>query len=496
MINVGEMRVSRILAAVAIAVLLAVLAGCSGLGARPGPAVFSLGEWPTYMNGIKHTGYTENTTITRQNAGQVEMLWKINPDEGFEQFDSVFSQPVISGDRIYFGSWDGNEYAVDHNGQVLWKAFLGRTVDPTNCVPLQGGVSGTAALADSMNSSQKGKWLYVTGGDGSLYALNADTGETIWSTHLGDPPASYLWSSPVLYNGSVFTAMASFGDCPLVRAFVVKLDAKSGKIQNTFYTVPENCVGGSVWSVPSIDPETGVLYVTTGNAEKCGDQAPYQNAILALNTKDLSYVDHWQVPQAEWVVDSDFGATPTLFETSAGRKLVGAGNKNGMYYALDRSDLKAGPVWKVRLAEGGPCPQCGQGVLAPTAFDGKRLYSAGGQTTIQGKTCGSSLRAHNPDDGTVLWETCLPVENDPFPAAITGAVTVTPDLVLAGYARSVVILGKDNGEVLNTLTVQADENLKHPPPYFWGPPSIAAGMIFAGNMSGEFIAFGVKGQNQ
>jgi outer membrane protein assembly factor BamB len=124
------------------------------------------------------------------------------------------------------------------------------------------------------------------------------------------------------------------------------------------------------------------------------------------------------------------------------------------------------------------------------------LYAAGGRTSIDGQTCGSSLRELDPDDGSVLWETCLPEENDPFPAAITGAITVTPELVIAGYARSVVILAKDTGEVLNTIIVQADESLKHPPPYFWGPPAVVDDMIFAGNMSGEFIGFGFPGQDQ
>jgi hypothetical protein len=39
----------------------------------------------------------------------------------------------------------------------------------------------------------------------------------IWQTPLGVPPDDFLWSSPLVYNGSIYEWVASFPDCPLVR---------------------------------------------------------------------------------------------------------------------------------------------------------------------------------------------------------------------------------------------------------------------------------------
>jgi polyvinyl alcohol dehydrogenase (cytochrome) len=333
--------------------------------------------------------------------------------------------------------------------------------------------------------------LFASGGDASMYALDAASGDRIWTTKLGEPPAYYLWSSPTFYQGSLFVGMASFGDCPLVRSFVAKLDAASGEVQETLYVVPEHCLGGGIWSTPAVDPETGVLYVTVGNADECGEDAPWQNSVLALKSQDLSYLEHWQVPQEEWLVDPGW-SSPTLFTDRAGHELVGGGNKNGIFYALDRRDLARGPVWQVRIAESGPCPQCGQGTTAPAAFDGERLYVAGGKTRIGGQPCGSSVRALDANDGTIAWEVCLPPETDPFPSAITGALTATPELVIAGYGRSVVILDKQSGEVLRRLTPPEPEDLRHPPPYFWGSASVGEGRIYIGNMAGTLFAFGIE----
>ncbi len=40
--------------------------------------------------------------------------------------------------------------------------------------------------------------------------------------------------------------------------------------------------------------------------------------------------------------------------------MVGVANKNGKFYAFNRSAINSGPVWKAQIANGGDCPQCGQ----------------------------------------------------------------------------------------------------------------------------------------
>jgi len=91
----------------------------------------------------------------------------------------------------------------------------------------------------------------------------------------------------------------------------------------------------------------------------------------------LAKLASWQVPLSQQVKDSDFGGSPTLFTATIGGTptgMVGACNKNGTYYALQRGNLAAGPVWQMQVgagASGGP--QCD----AAAIWDGTHLFIGG-----------------------------------------------------------------------------------------------------------------------
>ena len=91
---------------------------------------------------------------------------------------------------------------------------------------------------------------YFPGGDDNFYAVNALTGAVMWKTNLGTPPADYLWGSPILFNGSIYQPVASFGDCPLVKGRLVQMDAATGAIQHTAYMETERLHGRRDLVVP------------------------------------------------------------------------------------------------------------------------------------------------------------------------------------------------------------------------------------------------------
>jgi eukaryotic-like serine/threonine-protein kinase len=79
----------------------------------------------------------------------------------FPTGDRIISSPVIEGKAVYFGSEDGNIYAVDaETGRQIWKYAT------------KGPVSSTPAVAAGV--------VYATSYDGKLYALNAATGAVKW----------------------------------------------------------------------------------------------------------------------------------------------------------------------------------------------------------------------------------------------------------------------------------------------------------------------------
>lgn len=431
-------------------------------------------SWPTYMGGIDRTGYNSaETVINPQTASKLKVHWK-NLSGG-----KVTTQPIVANGMVYWGSWDGIEHATDlTTGSDIWTANLGQTV--ITCSGVMQGVLSTAAFSTISLGGVDTPVIFVGGGDVQVYALNANTGAVIWKTPVGTQPKYFLYSSPAVYNGSVYIGVSSHNDCPLIQASLVKLNAVTGVVEQTFYTVPSGCIGGSVWGSPSIDATTNTIYFATGNPYKkaCASPTPLTEALIALNASDLSLVGSWQVPANEISTDGDFGSTPTLFDTTIGgvlRHMAGLLNKNGIYYAFDRTNISAGPVWEVRVA----APTTGAAAdISSSAWDGTRLYVAAANTTINGVSCAGSVRALDPASGAFLWEHCL-----------TGysltPVTVVPGLVEIGTHPSLYILDATTG---NQLFRFKDKTLKAT---FTGPGSIANGVLYQGNTDGYLYALGL-----
>src|SRR5262249_58609226 len=98
----------------------------------------------------------------------------------------------------------------------------------------------------------------------------------------------------------------------------------------------------------SIDEDARLVFGSTAN--RIGDIStePLAQSIVSFRADTLDVVDHWQNPTS--LENSDFGASPTLFETASGVPLVAAASKDGVLYVLRRDRLSAGPVWTARLA--------------------------------------------------------------------------------------------------------------------------------------------------
>jgi len=209
-----------------------------------------------------------------------------------------------------------------------------------------------------------------------------------------------------------------------VQGLLIQLNAKSGVTQHVFSVVRAGCTGGAIWGTPTIDEETGTLYIGTGNAGSCSTTEPLRVSFLALRASNLSLIGHWRTPASNLAFDEDFGTTPTLFSATIDgkvHKLVGLADKNGTFHAFDRNNVSAGPIWEDQVTVGGASPQKGTADISSAAWDGSTLYIAGGMTKVKGQKCQGSVRGVNPVNGTYLWQRCLN-------APVLGSVTAVPGL--------------------------------------------------------------------
>ena len=336
-------------------------------------------------------------------------------------------------------------------------------------------MASTAAVGTIKVHGTATRTVFVGGGNGNFYALNASTGREIWKTRLGRPPGYFLWSSPLLYGGSIYEGIASLGDCPLVRGGMVRMNAATGAVQSKFYTVPPGCTGAGVWGSPTGDAATGDIYFATGNAGPCKKRETLGVAVVRTNAS-LHLLGSWQVPSAKLPNhDSDFGSTPTLFSASIGgvvHPMLGIQNKNGIYYAFRRYAISRGPLWQDRVGSG-------TGDISPSAYDGNLLFIGGEKTSIGHAICAGSIRAVRPSTGKVVWADCL--RSGP----VLGAVTAVPGLAFVDAGNTVYAVGANRG------TVVWSYQDKHGGSRFWGAPTVSGGRVYVGNQDGRLYAFGI-----
>jgi polyvinyl alcohol dehydrogenase (cytochrome) len=424
-------------------------------------------DWTTYGWTNGRTGFNgAETAITPSSAPQLQLAWSATSQNVSPNL--VFSQPVVSNGLVYWASMDGYERAANTSGDLVWQTYIGRT----SACGFTDGPASTATVANGV--------VYVGGGDAQIYALDAQTGSVLWQTRLGPSPSTFAWASPALYNGNVYMGVSSYADCPLIQGQLVELSSTTGALENTFNTVPNGCIGASVWGSPTVDEAKGTIYFATGNGGSCSTAEPYAEAVIEVRASDLGLVGSWQIPVNQQISDGDFGSTPTLFTVSQNgtpRTMVALANKNGLYYALEADNLAAGPQWSIRIDDGGNCPNCGKGAIAPSAWDGTSLYVGGTAAKINGVSCAGTITALNPTTGATVWTRCLP------DGAVLGAVAAAPGIVAVGEGNKLLLLSATSGQTLYSYTTQST---------IWGAPSIVDGVLYVGDNGGSLYALSLN----
>jgi polyvinyl alcohol dehydrogenase (cytochrome) len=382
----------------AAALTTATFVACSGLATAGPAAAVGPTDWPAFLGGPPHTSAAADAAITPANAPTLAQKWHFNIP--------YVSSPVVADGSVFIGSFAGFFYKINAlTGVRQKKIFLG--FQPKRTCPGFGFASTATVARDPKTGKDT---VYVAAPDGYLHAFDAATMQAKWRSAIAIPSTTvsdYLqWSSPTVAHGRIYVGISSNCDTPLVRGGVAEYDQATGHKLNTFYTVPKGHVGGSVWSSVAVDG-SGNVYATTGNGADNATHLYHTVAILKLSPA-LKLLASFQVPKSKIVGDGDFGGSPTLFTATIKGKsvsMVGACNKNGIYYALRRSNLST--VWQRRIGVKSSEKVLGQ-CQAAAAFDRHHLYMGGPGTTIGGKTFRGSVERLNPATGAIGWRTGLP----------------------------------------------------------------------------------------
>jgi len=437
-------------------------AGCAGRdgqgGAGDGHDDLAAGArgtatWSSSGNGLSNTrSQPGEQLISPRTAPNLTVKWT------FQTKGDVWTTPAVDETTVYAPDSQGNLYALERDtGKQRWvrtiTEYTGAAKDFARTTPAidgdalflgdQGGRSGDAGA--------------------TVFAVDKRTGDKLWATQVDAHPAAIITQSPVVHGGRVYVGVSSYEEfrapgayqCCSFRGSVLALDRDTGEILWRTYMTPgeetPGYTGVAVWgSTPVVDAARGSLYVTTGNnytvptavldcqslptpeeivactKEVPGAEQNYFDAVLSLDL-DTGKVK-WAHRAADFDPftgacfipgttectkpfgkDTDFGQGAILYTVRDGartRQLLGAGQKSGVFWALDPDSGEV--VWKTQVGPGGLYG----GLEWGSAYDQARIYTAVANSDSQpwtlpsGEVARSGLWAGlDAANGKILWQT-------------------------------------------------------------------------------------------
>jgi eukaryotic-like serine/threonine-protein kinase len=165
----------------------------------PDPFDFFLSS-PAVVNGVVYFGSGDGN-VYALDATSGSLKWK------FQTGDVVHASPTVADGTVFIGSWDSYFYALDATtGKEKWRFKTGEDPEIHNQV----GIQSSAAVVDGV--------VYFGCRDSNLYALDTATGAKKWAFN---NKGSWVIGSPAVRGGKVYFATSD-------TSTLYEVDAKSG----------------------------------------------------------------------------------------------------------------------------------------------------------------------------------------------------------------------------------------------------------------------------
>jgi len=456
-------------------------------------------RWLTYSGNYSGDRHSPLTQITPDNVDRLAPRWTFQAgamplSRGWE------GVPLVVDGVMYVTGNDNWAWAIDAGtGRTLWSYRRTLPDDLT-----YGGANrvnrGFGILGDR---------LFLATLDAHVVALDRNTGREIWDVPFADYVDGFAATlAPLVVDGKVIIGNSG-GDYP-TRGFIDAYDADTGRRLWRFYTIPgpgepgsdtwpdeETMLrgGGATWMTGSYDPESNLIYWGTGNPNpdyygggRLGDNL-YTASIVALDAETGSLEWYYQFTPHD-LHDWDATQMPVLTDLEVDGEMhpvVMMANRNGFFYTLDRLNGEllvgepfTGTQWARELDSDGRPLVLNDGLILP------------GEDEPRG-ACVPDLRggtnfnppAYDPDRQlffVMARESC---------AFYQQRIDEVPDrqLFMSGTLRqqpepsysALRALNPATGEIV-WETMIGDLNQT-------GVTSTASGVVFAGNIEGDFAAF-------
>lgn len=486
-------------AAIALAGVLGVANAQTGKPAAPESA-----DVLTYGMGQKQQRHSPLARIDRSNVKDLVPVWSLSLDNSA----NISTQPLVK---------DGVMYVVTHDSTVAIDAVSGRQIWKTK-VDLPEDIGAMICCGiHARGMAMRDGVIYRPTLDAHLMAMSAKDGEVLWRVKVADYKIGYSMTGAPLLVGDVLMTGISGGEYN-IRGFIRGYDPKTGKELWTRYTTAApgepghetwngsagwKTGGGTTWIPGTYDPELDMVYWGTGNGSPWnpqtranGGDALYICSVLAIKPKTGEIVWHFQFSPAD-PFDYDSVNEMVLADMDVNGKPVKAlinANRNGFMYVLDRTngDVVAANQYAKKLNWA-------------TGIDPETGRPNDTELTKRFKAEVSMEKAEAIWPGVLGSKNWQPISYDPdrklafvngmnigFLYKNTRQELKLPAMFFGGEIEGWIEPEDGNRgfiAAIDPLTGKFAWDVPLKVPHWAGVMSTAGGLVFTGNLMGEFLAY-------
>lgn len=225
--------VKRRFAQVAGALALAFSVASCGSNGGVDDSVEEGRDWFTYGGGHEQLHYSSLDQINADDIGKLGLAW-------FHDIDAhdAYTTPLVVDGVLYYAAGMSVLTALDATtGEELW------TFDPMVADQPEAGLRTRAGWAVRGISYARGK-VFVATREGRVIAVDAKTGKEVWSVQtLDEAPNGYITGIPFVAGDNVVIGFGG-ADYDTVRGYVTAYNIETGKKAWRFFTVPGNPADG------------------------------------------------------------------------------------------------------------------------------------------------------------------------------------------------------------------------------------------------------------
>lgn len=266
------------------------------------------GDWLSYRRTYDVQAYSPLSEIDRRNVDDLRLVWAYSMRDN----SRWVATPIVANGLMYLAEGTGRVVALDAlTGELVWSQTRDFPDD----------IRASEAANRHRGVSIYGDTIYWGTADSYLVALDAKTGVVLWEVQTADyRDGEGHAHPPLIADGKVFLGMSG-GDFA-ARGKLHALDAETGERLWTFFTIPGPedpgaetwdwdadfpPAGAATWNTISFDPELNLVYASTGQPSPwttatrgLGDSL-YTNSIVAIDADSGELRWHFQLnPADEW----------------------------------------------------------------------------------------------------------------------------------------------------------------------------------------------------